>query len=276
MDPSYNNSFGGNNLGANPTPLPPSDQGDIILTPTPGSNKKPKTALIILAVFIIIALFAGIAYLILNRGSGGQVSQNDLKESFNSYANYVLYGKESTENLTEIPDAGFAPYFEELNSDERTQYVAAATEKYDKFTSLYYAEGRDTDDLTDTNPLQDYFQDYPRVKFLDEEDVLNLYNKYGKSEATQMIKNNYNITDVSNNMAVYIDDSEKLSDTYLEIVSNIDSAGCLKEGAVIEGCYVQTEKETLSLQITFDIIDMKNSFYTRAAEALENIYEELY
>lgn len=276
MDPSYNNSFGGNNLGANPTPLPPSDQGDIILTPTPGSNKKPKTALIILAVFIIIALFAGIAYLILNRGSGDQVSQNDLKESFNSYANYVLYGKESTENLTEIPDAGFAPYFEELNSDERVQYVTTATEKYDKFTSLYYAEGRNTDDLTDTNPLQDYFQDYPRVNALGEQDVLELYNRYGKSEATEMIDNNYNITNISNNMAVYVDDLNELSLTYLDIVANIGTSGCLKDGTVIEGCYTLTENESNRMKIFFDITDMQNSFYSRAINALNNLYEELY
>ena len=304
MDPSYNNSFGGNNSGANPvpnsgatppigpapapapiqSPTPPpqfsSDSGDIIINSAPKSTKKIAPGIIALIVIVIILLFAGIAFLIINRNNGGSGSAapSAIKEAFNSYANYVLYGKDSTEDIEDITnsDVVITPYFESLNDDEKAQYITTATEKYNNFINLYYAEDRNLDDLVDTNPLDDYFQSFPRIKILSEQDVLDLYNQYGKSEATQKIKDNYNIANVSNNIAVYIDDSEELSNAYLDIIANIDAAGCIKEGAVIDGCYKQTEADVAELQVFFDITNIKNNVFLEAINSLSNLYGELY
>ena len=326
MDPSYNNSFGGNNSGVNPvpnpgatppigpapapvqspapmanlnsmpnptpaptptpiqSPTPPSqfssDSGDIIINSAPKSTKKIAPGIIALIVIVIILLFAGIAFLIINRnnGSSGSATPSAIKEAFNSYVNYVLYGKNSNENIEDIANFNtiITPYFESLDNEEKTQYISTAIEKYDSFTNLYYAEGRNLDDLIDTNSLQDYFQDYARIDQLGEADVLDLYNKYGKSETAQMIKKNYNITNISNNLAAYVDDLEELSDTYLNIIANIDNAGCLSNGSIIENCYTLTEAENNKIQIIFDVIDMWNSFYSKAINTLNNLYAELY
>jgi len=326
MDPSYNNSFGGNNSGVNPvpnpgatppigpapapvqspapmanlnsmpnptpaptpapiqSPTPPpqfsSDSGDIVINSAPKSTKKFTPGVIALIVIVVILLFAGISFLIINRnnGSSGSATPSAIKEAFNSYVNYVLYGKDSTEDIEDITnsDVVITPYFESLDDNEKAQYITTATEKYNNFINLYYAEDRNLDDLVDTNPLEDYFQSFPRIKILSEQDVLDLYNQYGKSEATQKIKDNYNIANVSNNIAVYVDDSEELSNAYLDIIANIDSAGCLSNRTIVEGCYRLTDSERDMLKTHLDIIELRNDFYYRAISVLNMLYAELY
>ncbi|MBR0465650.1 hypothetical protein IJJ02_02600 [Candidatus Saccharibacteria bacterium] len=108
MDPSYSSPAPSAGAGGQPqqtvfgagdmqAPVS-SGTGDIVLAPEKKSRKGVVIALIV-GLLIIGGIFAAI---FLMRGGGGSVNVNeDTKLAFNKYANYLLYGEDSDQALSE-------------------------------------------------------------------------------------------------------------------------------------------------------------------------------
>lgn len=98
----------------------------------PSKDKKPlskKILLILCGIFVAIALFLGVYLIIENTGTRG------LKNAFNNFSNYLLYGKESSGDIKEDYVWGNRYYARDLDivySDDYKNYLNNLKSKYEK------------------------------------------------------------------------------------------------------------------------------------------------
>ena len=300
MGPSYNNSFDGNDKGVNsapstppalgsptssaPTPaFPPqfsSNAGDFAFTSTPAPIKKSKPWVIILIVFIIMALFAGIAFLIINRNNGGNsaTAPSNLKEAFNSYINYITTGEDSNSDINPESINFSNPYFYSINNQEDlTKYVDNANEKFQAFVDKYLESEEHTQDI---DAISAYYQGVASTHLFSEEDLLKEYVDKGTSAAKDLIYKtfDYNLNDPSlGNLGPYLTASRTLAKLQLDNIEKIAASGCLSGDTIVEGCYQNTESENEAL---YDAMAVKRKIsarlYNLAINTTISVYEEIY
>ena len=271
MNPSYDNAF-----GSFQQPAISSQGGDVVLS---GGGKKSKKGLIIGIVVVLLLVVGGLAaYMLLGnnnnqKGGGGSVVTGDTKTSFNAYVNYVLNGTESNGNIDLDTIEDKAPHFLGLSSDEKGDYVKKAGEKYDSFSTAYYKSGGSLE----TVPMKAYYQDYASLAFLGEDDLLKEYLKNGKDGAKEYITNLCSFSGADNYLGIFLQDLREYEYFTLDMGANADHRGCIKDGAIVEGCYKSSEEESLKLyDLAFKVQKDESVLRGRASEALKMLYEEIY
>lgn len=115
--------------------------------PAQPSSKKFLPKKILLAIFIFIILAAaifGAIFIFNNTGSRGE------KKLFNEYANYLLYGKESTDDIADDYVWGYRYYGRDLDvifSDEYQTYLNNLKNKYERLANKASKKVAEYDDV---------------------------------------------------------------------------------------------------------------------------------
>ena len=239
-------------------------------------NKK-----IIVIVLLVLLLLVGGGFLLWQNLQGDdnpfptQQEAGNIKGKYNSYVNYVMFGKESNETpvLEVMEDA--QPYFENLQGEGEGVYLEQATFKYDELQEAYLAYGGDLAVNLDTLKL--YFQDLAQTKGVTMAEIVNAYASGGEKAAENLIVERF----VNNGTRLYFDDylnaEKEYAEFLLRVVINAGAAGCISGGQLVEGCYTMTEAEGMELNSKFNnVMTTKNTLRFNAMETLEIIYENLY
>ena len=249
---------------------------DIILN---GKEAKSKKKMIILVTSVLIVLTAVLIILITVLG-GNILSKNGTRKSFNRFANYVLYGKDSDEDITDDKYAsGDIYYISELQkqssngeeyAEKITDYLKNAEEKYDNFYSSYKQTGNNLldeslDGYKNDLDLYAYTMLYPIVGpnalvelYLgDDADkkIEDYYNNYGSSavEATRTFGNNYR-------------EKTKL---FMEVLKTYDKKGCInhKSMRILSSCLNNRDSEYVGLNNAY------NDFRKSVSESAVSIHQ---
>ena len=332
MNPSYeNNSVGSSNSGginpgvvgdANQPAMPvqqpiSSGEGDIYLGGD--SEQKSKKGLVIGVVLIIIlAIVAGIVAVLMNSGmftKTEQQKESDLATAYNSFANYVLYGEESTEKV-DFNEIGYsAPYFESLAYNERGEYIEKARVKYNELKKIYndYLDlNNKTDDeeeagtQSDSNGsnnesngenelkefydsqydksynielLKSYYVDLAEVNYLTTDDLTYTYIHNGINDARALIEESCATTDSEYELYLYdyLTSLREMMNLNLDsIVLNVD-AGCVADDKIIEGCYTLAEAQNEQFQTAIRNTNQAMwNFEDEASQTMKGIFYLLY
>ena len=266
-------------VGGNMVPTP-SVTGDIVLSTEP---KKKKTGIIVLLILVVLAIVTGVGYVIwtnVSGGGGGKTAPVGVKEAFNRYANYFVYGEESTEPIgAESFDAVEESYFEEQTktlSAERVEYFDN-TETYFKNFYDVYSKTLNNDQSGDLLAmLNDYGKrlslvtNYYKGNIVIQPMVTEEYIANGEDSAKALINDTLarykDIGDVHDmnyyNMAL------KRANEMLDLVKIYEANGCIKEDGLDYDCAFAIqgqEIDALKLSISDGYYDMmaiiRNSIY---------------
>lgn len=269
-------SFGGGMPG-NIAPIS-SGTGDVVLGGGAGaSGQKSHKWVVIVVILIVLAIAGGLIAMVLLGGkrneNGGDSGGNNIantRDALNSYVNYVLFGKESSENVDMEMIFNQQAYFisEGLKGKELETYLGVSEEKINKFRELYYHDRETTINLDEikgedfeiteemiaktdttgtisTGPITDYFQLYPKIQPLSDQEIVNLYGHGDSNAQTEAVEKYYFAN--GNGGALlreYADLQKQITLAELGILQRNMSNGC-NVGVIYEtACLNITEDET--------------------------------
>ena len=266
MEPSYNDSFGQGDSGVSGTGVissgdaggvapatPGSSRSDIILSSSDsggGNGGKRRFLVVIVVLLFLVAIGVGVAMWLMGGGDDdfGDVSNGDIKEKFNEYANYVLLGENSTNDFKYDEIIDIIPYFGRIDISELEQYLEAAEQKFGVFSNAYSAEFGPSD----ISKLDDYYRGLVWVQGLSDSEIL------GDS-----------IKVTSEYLQRYIDAKKKYIVIMEQVSENAINGGC----ANVEGCYELSESEIIG--ITESVAEM-NFVIARMFNEATGVFEDVY
>lgn len=277
-----NMPVGGNvPVGGNMVPTP-SVTGDIVLSTEP---KKKKTGIIVLLILVVLAIVTGVGYVIwtnVSGGGGGKTAPVGVKEAFNRYANYFVYGEESTEPIgAESFDAVEESYFEEQTktlSAERVEYFDNTETYFKNFYDVYSKTLSDDQDqgkdvlamLDDYGERLNLVADYYKGNDVTRPMVVEEYVSNGESSAKTLINDTLaRYKDIGDIYGMnYYNVALERANEMLDLVKIYESNGCIKEGSLDYDCAFAIqgqEIDALKLSISDGYYDMmaiiRNSIY---------------
>ena len=225
MDSSQNNPFnsfssGGTGPNGFSSPATFGTGDDIILNSSPKKSKKGLIIGIVIAAVVLIGI--GAAYLLL-RGNGTLSTSNTGKENFYRYINYLLYGEDSTTELTGEYDAdATAEIYAMLSSDHKKMVPYA-----DNLNSFWNGFSDTTNNFVLDNEVtkNDYDK---RVKFI--VTYFDNYVKMNENKIEELAK-----TSTAENISKVLDDYFAQFEQYdFEEVKTFVKSGRLFYNSVIE------------------------------------------
>lgn len=239
-------------------------------------NKK-----VILIVLVVLLLLVGGGFLLWQNLQGDdnpfptQQDAGEMKEKYNSYVNYVLFGEESTEAPSFETMEEAQPYFESLQGGGEGAYLEQANYKYGELQEAYLAY--DGDLAVNMETLKLFFQDLARVQDITMAEIANTYVAGGEKAVENLIIERF----ANNGTKLYFDDylnaERDYAELLLRIVINAGAAGCINGNQLVEGCYTMTETEGMELNNKLSgVMTAKNTLRYNAMETLEIIYDDLY
>lgn len=182
-----------------PTPTPrqfptqsiSSGTGDILLSPAPA--KKSKKWPIVVAVFTVLVLFISLSIWIF---TGANIVGNDtkVKELYNQYANYILFGETSTNGIGDFdPNDTFFIDENYENEEFLTNAQNLFNEFYEKFADSNLTETTVVS-IQSTKEHYEFLAQKLNVTSIDEE-FFQIYLESGKDAAIEYINNFYDFSD---------------------------------------------------------------------------------
>lgn len=248
MDPTQNDSLGSQtpmNMGYAGVPAS-TGTGDIVLAP----EKKSKKWWIVGGVVGVLLL--GIVIMIMfiwpNNKVGGR--DGDMKSSFNRFANYVLYGEETVDEIDSALDTSYEYYFNNnSNNDETYERINGL---YDVFLNNYNNQGKQgLDDNTNAwvnsekEMLNFMTALYPKKRIT----VLSLLDSYmegGHVKADEFASNYYVF---NNNTSFYVErfseDYNAWVDAALAFLDYYYNNGCLRNWGADYDCMIAKNSEAV-------------------------------
>ena len=184
-------------------PMMPVGTGDIVLN-ADGEGKSRKGLVITLIVLVVLAIGAGVGYALWQSGVFGG-GGSEIKKSFNEYANYLLYGTDSGDDIGEYKGIYYINYFDNENinyTDDVEEaelvknYYVGLVEKLDTFSDKVEKGGLDEVDkvfmVKYAEAAKAYFEAM-QTYILDEEEIINYYIKSGYDAASMLIDKYYGV-----------------------------------------------------------------------------------
>lgn len=263
MDSGQNNSFGSpissgdfdvNQAGgaANPSGMEfqgvvSSGSDDIVIGGVePKKNRKPMIiALALVGVLAVVAIVLGVVMMSGGGKGGGNVDEEDLslQESFNLYANYLLYGEKKTDDITgEVSgDQDYAVY--NYNGDFSYDEAEELLGNLNDIIRYYYNEdGKVFDNtylgrmlLSDESALL-FLKAYSSDSEYDNERLTELLLRSGFDAALEEVSNNVKRFEDDSMYLDYKEAREKYNGIFLYRVSIFNENGCFEDGLLNGKC----------------------------------------
>ena len=173
------------------------EMGDIVVGGTPQPKKSKKPFIIAGAILLLFAVIAVVALIVASSTN----SQTPVLRAFNEYANYFLYGQDSTQNIEGTYQYGDTYWLSDMNlSDEQiAEHFQAAEVKYQEFYDLYSQfTNSSPDNITEEvrTMIDDYYEQLDLLSYtirfpnLGASELLEAYME-APGEAEQLIKDYY-------------------------------------------------------------------------------------
>ena len=256
MNPSDNNSFGMQNIpdgqvsGGQAVPAmqatQPKDTGDIVLA---ASGKKAKKWPFVVLGLVVFAALAAMGAWMMTRGGG---EEETIRGKFNVYANYILYGEESNNELTSTYDAENSYKIEDILNDsgieEQRSYFAKVTEYWKNFVDDYNTS-TDTGDADNLEYVVDtyinlsvknleFLTQYVNLEKLSAEMIMTMYLANGKEYVENYIAQQYkNFIDSENSlMQEYAGYEMEYLQITIDQMEMLENAGCVTNGTIDDEC----------------------------------------
>lgn len=247
--------------------------------PNATDAKSPKKGLIIGAIVIVLLALVGalVGFIFTGKGGGGQtVAAKPLKEAFNSYVNYIWYGKDSDEDFDSYRLSETMPYSLTVKKEEIeiNSYILIANEKYKSFEAAYYQNDFGTES---TDDLADFFQDYIVFPKPNTKKILEEYLKSGYDATVSYIDNTYSIEKNSPNFTNYASAVNEEMKTILAVGAQANSFGCIRDAQINYTCFSLSDELKNKLgTTTLNTINAEETLQSVAYSTLYNIYAEVY
>ncbi len=252
-----------------------------------GAQQKPKKALVIgaiaAAVLIVAGLIMGVMFGQGGGGSGdsGQVSSADQKTLFNSYVNYVMFGEDSSEDLTEERASEYRAYFESLvnDGDALIKYTLEANKKFGDFKTSY--SGGEYGDHALLS-LDDYFQRFPSAMPITVKEMSDLFKQSGRESVESLIDNRYSIgtgddDSASGDYLYYIDVVREYSEFRLSIIERASMEDCTLNESLESDCYALSGDDIQTAQnYDQELLEAEFTMRQNAFVAIQDLYDEIY
>ncbi len=259
--------------------------GDVVIGG--GVQQKPKKALVIgaiaAAVLIVAGLIMGVMFGQGGGGSGdsGQVSSADQKTLFNSYVNYVMFGEDSSEDLTEERASEYRAYFESLvnDGDALIKYTLEANKKFGDFKTSY--SGGEYGDHALLS-LDDYFQRFPSAMPITVKEMSDLFKQSGRDSVESLIDNRYSIgtgddDSASSDYLYYIDVVREYSEFRLSIIERASMEDCTLNESLESDCYALSGDDIQTAQnYDQELLEAEFTMRQNAFVAIQDLYDEIY
>lgn len=238
-------------------PTVTSGSGDIILD-SGGGKSKGKIILAVIGVIVLIVVIV-IAFMYGSSFMGAQ-KNSELRVKFNRYANYVLYGEESDEEIDSDLYLNYDYYFSnnDLDDEGRREMYDRVDELFSAFLEEY--EGIDNlETITDDEGLleervesEKQLLDFIRVVYI--KDYLNSYDVYGmyifdgREAALSDAKSYYEFPDMEDNQYVidFVEDYDYWVDNTIKMLDLYNNNGCIYENTIDHGCMNGKSDEVLN------------------------------
>ncbi len=233
--------------GANllaPTSIPSTATGDIRM---PGTKKKSKLPLILIALVVLIAVGGGAAWFILNQGP------SEKEKLLAQYDEYVAYLKDGPESLrtqkedeqTEEPVTWFLLDFGNMNlpiADQR-DYTEELLKRYNNFSGAFLNDVQSESVTSTINNYADLLNTTVKLASADvaANDLLKVYLENGAEDAYRFIENNSSTNSESTMVKTAMSSLAKYLEAQLTIIEIYDAHSCIVENALDASC-----EETIS------------------------------
>lgn len=286
-----------------PTKTSASGVGDIVIGNGKTQIKSKKKALIVGGVAIGLLFIIAIAVIVIANLSTPRI--NKVRQSFNKFANYMIYGDDSLSDLTETYQYGSQYYINHLSSDsERRDFLILAQEKFDQFYNEYSKsidskkeEGTDesaNSSDTETNEassiegelltiLNSYRSDLSMAVYTQSSPILSaneimLYYIEDLETAESEIRKYYDANDTSDEVLAHAEQNIQDANSLLLAYRVFSQNGCISEsGSINNTCLIAGGTSLASANqvvedynTMFSVISAEN--YERSIRLYQNIW----
>ncbi len=236
-----NSGFGQANFGA----LVGSNTGDIVVG---DDSKKSKNGLAIGLIVVFVIAIIAVLVLFLSKNVINVVSKDELKVSFNKFANYVISGQELDTDINPELDYSYNYFLNKYDIDNKEDMYENTKKLFLNFEEKYNRYNN-KDELTRFREYLDgmistegdlavfmsrvYIKDLPSMM-----DVLADYARNGRNDALVKYKNYYYLNDVDNNeyITTFSSDYNDWLDKNIELFDLYNSSGCINNTDILVSC----------------------------------------
>ena len=216
------------------------NMGDIILSDTPPQKSK-KGLIIWLIVLAITLITIGVIFVIfyIQPQSDTNIHKDPatIQNKFNKYANYVLYGEDSAEQIQDFKTENV--YAIDENTDNNT-FLKNADNLYSAFLEDFIGsdyDGKASTSLLSTNEYYNFLIWKNDFSEIDKTELLQIYMDGGLGVAKDYIKNYYNDVDQSNSLIELLAKYDSEYAIYMvEEWAIYDEKGCRQDNSYDTTC----------------------------------------
>lgn len=231
---------------------------------------------IIIAIIIFAIATFSILFFVVPRSKAQKVA-------FNEYANYLLYGKESTAKIENHIDLSYVYYFDKQNinltkddteKDGIIQYYNILSEKLANFISN---NKKETETIREyTNTANAYFE-VRKTYLLTDEIIRNYFVQNGYSATSSLIKKHYLslLNSDSEYITIMYNHLLKLAEHYLSKFNTYYAAGCTNGVEINYDCpSVDTNSySVIELELENAVDTVLSEMRRKTLEGCWDIYE---
>ena len=253
----------------------------------PKKSKKPLfiglgvAAVAIIAVVAVVAFIPSIGQ---EEGGDGTISQKT-KNLYYSFANYILYGEDKTDEFTEEYEYGSKYHYATLDDDKREAYIKTSIEKFDAFKESYEKDNVEDDELSakidgyqKNLDLFLYIEKYPIISG---SALLSAYVEKGKDETEKALKDYFDKFEESTfeETKVYGRDYLSRASSLISIYDSLNSAGCIDrdQDVIVGKClYSQGTPNSTRVDQVQDFANYYNDKLAYEMNLAKNIYRDVW
>lgn len=220
-----------------------SGTGDVVLGGV--EPKKSKRGLIVVIVLCLMISVAGLVAYVFNRNTNRdtgsvQTLAGNYREAFNEYANYILYGKDSLNDIENSyqPDVFYAIWQAADEKDEA--FFSRSRTLFDNVVKQLGNSGGNIDLVLFNSyaSIFDFYYLYNTVPKVSSADILEKYLQSGKEATSEYINSSYKIFEESSDLAQLYGQNQKEIDLLtLDQVDAAYSNGCIENSAINQSCF---------------------------------------
>lgn len=261
--------------------------GGIVLAS--GGKKSKKWILAIAGVLVVVAVGVTVVLLVTNRG--GNENSTELVSAFNSYANYLLDGKDSSDSVSVYKGLSYSYYFDRenvnlaLNESEIESiggYYDNLSGKLDSFvgivTSAEIADNKKKIVKDYSEIAKAYFEMRSKY-FLNSEDIKEYYSRNGYAATGEFIDNYYatmngDLVEVKN-LKEYLVAAARY---YLNEFNAYSTLGCVDGIEINYSCpddAVVFDYEVTIIELEYAIETVVENARTDVLNGYQEIYNEI-
>ena len=255
------------------------NMGDIILSDTPPQKSK-KGLIIGLIVFVIILITVGTIFVVsyIQSQSGANIHKDSvaIQNKFNKYANYVLYGEDSVEQIQDFKAENVYAIDENINNNS---FLKNADNLYSAFLEDFIGsdyDGKVSTSLLSTNEYYNFLIWKNDFSEIDKTELLQIYMDKGLGVAKDYIKNYYNDVDHSNSLVELFAKYDSEYAIYMvEEWAIYDEKGCRQDKSYDTTCIMNITNDEKIQNFAKHLYELEASINYLIPQTIETIKEQL-